>query len=130
VGYSEVGVNPDDYYSQQQPGSQEQAAQPVVEAAPPPPNDVEMATDAASAFRPEYQGQPAPVSVRAQPTTILIFNDGRPSVQVHNYALTASTLYALDGDTRQEIPLASLDLPATIEANRAAGADFAVPIIR
>jgi hypothetical protein len=49
---------------------------------------------------------------------------------VHNYALTANTLYALDGDTRQEIPLSLLDVPATIEANRVAGVDFALPVNR
>jgi len=68
--------------------------------------------------------------VHAQPATILIFKDGRPPEKVHNYALTASTLYALDGDTRQEIPLAVLDVPATVETNRAAGVDFALPVSR
>jgi hypothetical protein len=60
----------------------------------------------------------------------LIFKDGRPSTQVHNYALTAGTLYALDGESRQEIPLSLLNVPATVEANRAAGVDFALPISR
>jgi hypothetical protein len=66
--------------------------------------------------------------VHLQPTTTLIFRDGRTPVQVHNYALTANTLYALDGDTRQEIPLSLLDVPATMEANRKAGVDFALPV--
>ena len=65
-----------------------------------------------------------------QPTTTLIFKDGRTPVQVHNYALTASTLYALDGDSRQEIALSLLDVPATVEANRKAGVDFALPVSR
>ena len=65
-----------------------------------------------------------------QPATTLIFKDGRPPVQVHNYALTASTLYALDGESRQEIPLSLLNVPATVEANRAAGVDFALPVSR
>jgi hypothetical protein len=66
--------------------------------------------------------------VHLQPTTTLIFKDGRAPVQVHNYALTASTLYALDGDSRREIPLSLLDVPATVEANRKAGVDFALPV--
>jgi hypothetical protein len=127
-GYSAIGGDSDDY-DEQPIGPQRQMAQPV-EAAPPPPNDPVMATNNAPAFRPEYQGAPAAVSVRAQPATTLIFKDGRPDAKVHNYALTGSTLYALDGDTRQEIPLASLNLPATVEANRAAGVDFAVPVTR
>jgi hypothetical protein len=57
----------------------------------------------------------------------LIFKDGRPPVQVYNYALTGTTLYALDGETRQEIPLAMLNVPATVQANRASGVDFALP---
>ncbi len=66
--------------------------------------------------------------MHAQPATTLIFKDGRPPVQVHNYALTANTLYALDGESRQEIPLSLLNVPATVEANRAAGVDFALPV--
>ena len=68
--------------------------------------------------------------VHAQPTTVLIFKDGRPPEKVHNYALTGSTLYALDGDMNQEIPLALLNVPATVESNRAAGVDFALPVSR
>jgi hypothetical protein len=68
--------------------------------------------------------------VHGQPATTLIFKDGRTPVQVHNYALTDNTLYALDGDSRQEIPLSLLDLPATMEANRKAGVDFALPVSR
>jgi hypothetical protein len=68
--------------------------------------------------------------VHPQPSTTLIFKDGRAPVQVHNYALTDSTLYALDGDSRQEIPLSQLDVLATVEANRKAGIDFALPVSR
>jgi hypothetical protein len=68
--------------------------------------------------------------VHAQPATTLIFKDGRPSLQVHNYALTATTVYTLDGESPQEIPLSLLNLPATVEANRAAGIDFALPASR
>ncbi len=66
--------------------------------------------------------------MHAQPATILIFKDGRPPVKVHNYALTGSTLYDLDGELRKEIPLALLNVPATVEANRAAGVDFSLPV--
>jgi hypothetical protein len=68
--------------------------------------------------------------VHAQPATVLIFKDGRPPEKVHNYALTGSTLYALDGDLRREIPLALLNVPATVETNRAAGVDFSLPVSR
>jgi hypothetical protein len=107
--------------------------QETVTAAPPPPQEdsgPEFAGNAPPLYRPLYQPPPVAAPVHLQPATTLIFNDGRPSKQVHNYALTANTLYALDGDTRQEIPLSLLDVQATIDANRAAGVDFALPVSR
>jgi hypothetical protein len=101
--------------------------QPSGEYGPEPP---EVAANTPSPFRPTYQAQVDAAPVHLQPTTTLIFKDGRTPVQVHNYAITASTLYALDGDSRQEIPLSLLDLPATVEANRKAGVDFALPVSR
>lgn len=101
--------------------------QPPAEYGPEPP---ELAANTPSPFRPTYQGQSEAAPVHVQPATTLIFKDGRSPVQVHNYALTASTLYALDGDSRQEIPLSLLDVPATVEANRKAGVDFALPVSR
>jgi hypothetical protein len=77
--------------------------------------------------RPSYTGrdvagyQPAP-----QQAVTLIFNDGRPSEQIHNYLLTATTLTVLDQKYR-EIPLGQINLAATEETNRAAGIDFHVP---
>jgi hypothetical protein len=101
---------------------------------PPPgeygPEPPEIAEEAPSPFRPVYQGQIEAAPVHLQPATTLIFKDGRTPVQVHNYALTGSILYALDGDSRQEIPLSLLDVPATMEANRKAGVDFALPVSR
>ena len=87
----------------------------------------QVAGNAPPLFRPTYQEPTEAAPVHAQPATTLVFNDGRPSLEVHNYALTDSTLYALDGETRQEIPLSQLNVPATIEANRKAGVDFALP---
>jgi hypothetical protein len=56
----------------------------------------------------------------------LIFKDGRPSLHIHNYAMTRTTLYVQDKRHR-EIPLADLDLAATVKANREAGVSFDVP---
>jgi hypothetical protein len=94
------------------------------------PLDAQFAENAPPAFRPPYQGQVDFAPVHPQPATTLVFKDGRPPAQVHNYALTATTLYALDGESRQEIPLSLLDVPATVAANRAAGVDFALPVSR
>jgi hypothetical protein len=90
----------------------------------------QLSANAPPPFRPPYQGEAVAAPVHAQPATTLIFKDGRPSAEVHNYALTASTLFDLDGESRKEIPLALLDVPATVEANRAAGVDFALPVNR
>ena len=92
------------------------------------PEAPQVAANTPSPFRPAYQAQMEDAPVHVQPATTLIFRDGRTPVQVHNYALTATTLYALDGDSRQEIPLSLLNVPATVEANRKAGVDFALPV--
>ena len=108
--------------------------------APPPPDNLANnphspegpraqvpANEDAPRFRPLYHGPSTFAPVQSQPATTLIFRDGRPPQLVHNYALTASTLYALDNDSRQEIPLSMLNVPATVDANRAAGVEFALP---
>jgi hypothetical protein len=123
-GQDETGGGP-------QPGPQQAdyGAQPPADYAPEPPAP-QVATNDAPSFRPAYQGQAVDAPVNPQPATTLIFKDGHAPVQVHNYALTATTLYALDGDSRQEIPLSLLNVQATVEANRAAGVDFALPTSR
>jgi hypothetical protein len=120
-----------------QPGPQQAdyGGQPPADYPPEPePPAPQVADNAPAAFRPPYQGpyqgQAETAPVRAQPATTLIFKDGRPPMQVHSYALTANTLYALDGDSHKEIPLSLVNVPATIEANRAAGVDFALPTSR
>jgi hypothetical protein len=78
--------------------------------------------------RPAYQPQaPASPDLPEQPEVTLLFKDGRPPVQVQNYAVTRTTLYVLDGPRRREIPLDQLDLPQTEKTNRDAGVDFEVP---
>ena len=100
------------------------ADQPMIDYGP------QVAANAPPPFRPAYQAPVETAPVHAQPATTLIFKDGRPPTQVHNYALTGSTLYALDGESRREIPLSLLNVPATVEANRDAGVDFALPVSR
>ncbi len=57
---------------------------------------------------------------------MLVFKDGRPSLEIHNYALTRTTLYVLDQHHR-DIPVDDIDLAATQKANRDAGVDFRIP---
>lgn len=120
----------DDWQDEQAPPQQaEYGVPPASDYAPEAP-DAEMAANGPSPYRPAY-GVPAETAPpHAQPATTLIFKDGRTPVQVHNYALTGSTLYGLDEESHQEIPLSQLDVPATVEANRKTGVDFALPISR
>jgi len=56
----------------------------------------------------------------------LVFKDRRPAQEIHNYALTPTTLYVLD-QHRRDIPIAEIDLAATEKVNRDAGVNFQLP---
>jgi hypothetical protein len=56
----------------------------------------------------------------------LVFKDGRPAEQIHNYILTRTTLYIRDKG-RHDIPTDQLDLAATAKVNHDAGVDFQLP---
>lgn len=90
--------------------------------------------------QPAEQGQPGPL-VPYQPTSglshpspapdseeavTLVFKDGRPPEQIHNYVLTRTTLYVGDQHHR-DIPTDQLDLAATAKVNHDAGVDFHLP---
>jgi hypothetical protein len=75
------------------------------------------------AYRPAYAPQPPPADEDA---VTLIFKDGRPSEQIHNYILTAKTLYVQD-EHRRVVPVEQLDLVATEKANLDAGVEFSLP---
>ncbi|MFY9748417.1 MAG: hypothetical protein WA891_15210 [Acidobacteriaceae bacterium] len=88
-------------------------------------------------YRPGYEEEPAyqmgPVtvanSVASEPELILVFNDGHREA-IRNYVLTHDALIVMDqaASGRQlQIPLASLDLPATEQAAQQAGLDFSPP---
>ena len=88
--------------------------------------------------RPPYspEGYPAPQqqnTAAAQsdgldhPAVTLVFNDGRPPEQVHSYVLTGSSVFIAEHGHQRVIPIAELDLPATIAQNREAGVDFTLP---
>jgi len=63
--------------------------------------------------------------------TVLIFRDGHRE-QIPEYAIVGSTLYATgnywqSGQWTKNIQLSALDIPATIQANRASGVNFLLP---
>jgi len=67
-----------------------------------------------------------PSNPGTQEAVTLIFKDGRPPQQIHNYLLTRSALYVTEPD-RRIIPTSQLDLVATVKVNRDAGVDFRLP---
>lgn len=97
----------------------------VQNAAPPPPIQQAEAEPAPIYRSPYVRPQPEPDPVVDTAVT-LIFKDGRPSEQIHNYMLTRTTLYVQDQRLRR-IPIDQIDLAATAKANLDAGVDFRLP---
>ena len=60
------------------------------------------------------------------PPTVLVFRDGH-NLEVRNYAIVGETLWRFSGQRTQKIPLAQLDLAATVKANDDRGVTFTVP---
>jgi hypothetical protein len=82
-------------------------------------------------------GQANSLSITQRPAqrdlapTVLIFRDGHRE-QIPEYAIVGSTLYATgnywqSGQWTKNIQLSALDIPATIQANRAGGVNFMLP---
>jgi hypothetical protein len=102
-----------------------------------PPNDSAEGYDAQpadqepQAFPRFYQPTPAqsspPLPSASEEAVTLVFKDGRPTEQIHNYILSRSTLYVLD-QSHRVIPTDLLDLTATAKVNHDAGVDFQLPI--
>ncbi len=114
-GDSDPGVRPNDPVQESYPPQAYEGA-PYPE--PPAPND---------ASRPGYSAAPAPApEPESLDAVTLVFKDGRPSQQIHNYLLTRSTLYVRD-QQRREIPVDELDVEAMQKTNRAAGVEFQLP---
>jgi hypothetical protein len=71
--------------------------------------------------------EPAPQpEIAEQPSTVLIFKDGR-RLEISNYAIAGSTLYNLSDGLPRKVALAELDLPATVKQNDDRGVDFQLP---
>jgi hypothetical protein len=85
-------------------------------AYPPPPQNSAAA-----------QNAPAQSDGLDHPAVTLVFNDGRPPVKVHSYVLTGSSVLVAESGHQRVIPVADLDLAATVAQNREAGVDFELP---
>lgn len=124
-------------------------AYPVAVAAEPEPEEVEPDPPALTIFehRPtservpsvaadssRHGRQPAvaapedqsPADAREQIPVVLVYRDGHEQ-EVKNYAIVGPTLYDLGTFVARKIPLAELNLKATIKANDDRGVEFNVP---
>jgi hypothetical protein len=131
VGGPDVYSGPPNMYSGPPPGANESTLHIIVEQAPaqsygPPADD----TRAASAPPPPVRQEQPPTARDTKPRepTVLVFRDGHQQ-EVGNYAIMGQTVYVLD-DRTQKIPLANLDVPATVKANDDQGMEFKVPAIQ
>jgi len=61
-----------------------------------------------------------------EPETALVFQD-RHVEEVRNYAISGGTLWVLNDQAAKKIPLAKLDLPATVKMNDDRGVVFEIP---
>jgi len=110
-------------------------AQPDYGPAGPPPQEP-FGDEGYPPPRPAYpSAASAPASQNPAPATdgldhpqvTLIFNDGRPPEKVNSYVLTGSSVFVAESGHQRVIPIADLNLPATIQQNRDAGVDFELP---
>jgi len=61
-----------------------------------------------------------------EPATALVFRDQHVE-EVHNYAISGGVVWVLNDQSAKKIPLAQLDIDATVKMNGDRGVDFQVP---
>src|ERR1700683_5167807 len=76
----------------------------------------------------QAEANPASQEVVSEPSTptVLVFKDGH-QLEVENYAIVGNTLFDLTEGHRRKVPLADLDLTATLKQNDDRGTDFHLP---
>jgi hypothetical protein len=99
------------------------------DAAAGPPAETDQQPSGPDQPMPRFPYQPsasrAPAASNEEAVT-LIFKDGRPPEQIHNYLLTPTILYVQD-QNRRSIPVDQLDIAATEKTNQDAGVAFQLP---
>ncbi len=109
------------------PGQSNQAPQPSA-SDPRGYGDLLPSAGQVSPPRPPFadDASASPASSAEPDTVTILFKDGRPPLQVRNYALTRTALY-ITGQHFYEIPLTDIDLPAMQRVNWNAGIVFRLP---
>lgn len=93
--------------------------------APPPVSAAPLNESRVYHPAPNQAAAPVPEE-RMAPAIVLIYKDGHQR-EVQNYAIMGNYIYDIGGFVAQKIPLADLNLKATVQANDDRGADFTLP---
>ncbi len=137
-GYYPYGYYPwgyyawDDYDNDNDSGDQDAYASYGAGSAYPPPysengglrSDVQALNQKIDRLQADVEARNRPKE--EEPATALVFRDQHVE-EVHNYAIAGGTLWVLNEKAAKKIPLAQLDIPATIKMNDDRGVDFQVP---
>jgi hypothetical protein len=135
-GYYPYGYYPWDYYAwdgyDNDNGDQDAYASYGAAPAYPPPypensglrSDVQALNQKIDRLQADVEARNRPKE--EEPATALVFRDQHVE-EVHNYAIAGGTLWVLNEKAAKKIPLAQLDIPATIKMNDDRGIDFQVP---
>ena len=88
----------------------------------------EQDQDAYAQARPQARPAQPAVSQQAEndPKTILVFRDQHQR-EIQNYAIVDDVIYIFSAQRTEKVPLAVVDVPATIKANDDRGVDFRLP---
>lgn len=73
------------------------------------------------------RAEPAREEARNEPQTVLVFRDQHQR-EIQNYAIADGLIWNFTAARTEKIPLAVIDIPATIRANDDRGVDFRLPI--
>jgi hypothetical protein len=90
--------------------------------------EIDQLEDEVGRLRQERQPPPTKPEAKSDihSLTVLVFRD-KHTQEVQNYALIGQTLWILNEEKATKIPLADVDVPATVKANDERGVDFRVP---
>jgi hypothetical protein len=96
--------------------------------------ELDRLSDEVERLRDEQQARYAPPAPRAQAPskpephepTVLVFRD-KHTQEVENYAIVGQTLWIFSEQRATKVPLSSVDVDATSNANYARGSEFHVP---
>jgi len=82
--------------------------------------------DSRARSRPDESRSGADERAKNDPATVLVFRDQHQR-EIHNYAIVDGLLWNFTPQRIEKLPLAILDIPATIKANEDRGVEFSLP---